>query len=232
MSPKISKKNKKSAELIDKSKLYKLSEAIDLLKKAPKTKFDETVELSMNLNLDPKDATQLVRGTAALPHGTGKKVKVAVFCKIDEVEKAKSAGADFAGADELVAKVAGSFCDFDVAIATTQMMREIAKLGKVLGPRGLMPNPKTGTVTDNIEKTINEVKAGKIEFKMDKQAGIHVGVGKISFSEEALKENIKKLVSSIYSSNSNLNKPQVVKSIALSTTMGPGIKIDVSDFRK
>lgn len=232
MSPKISKKNKKSAELIDKSKLYKLSEAIDLLKKAPKTKFDETVELSMNLDLDPKDATQLVRGTAALPHGTGKKVKVAVFCKIDEVEKAKSAGADFAGADELVAKVAGGFCDFDVAIATTQMMREIAKLGKVLGPRGLMPNPKTGTVTDNIEKTINEVKAGKIEFKMDKQAGIHVGVGKISFSEEALKENIKKLVSSIYSSNSNLNKPQVVKSIALSTTMGPGIKIDVSDFRK
>lgn len=232
MSPKLSKKNKKSAELIDKTKLYKLKEAIDLLKKVPKTKFDETVELSMNLDLDPKDATQLVRGTAALPHGTGKKVRVAVFCKTDEVEKAKSAGADFAGADELVVKVAGGFCDFDVAISTTQMMREIAKLGKVLGPRGLMPNPKTGTVTDNIEKTINEVKAGKIEFKMDKQAGIHVGVGKVSFSEEALEENIKKLVNSIYSSNSNLNKPQVVKSIALSTTMGPGIKLDVSDFRK
>jgi len=232
MAPKLSKKKKSMAELYDRSKAYKLEEAIDVLKKAPKAKFDETVELSMKLNLNPKDASQAVRGTSILPHGTGKKVRVLVFCKPEDEKKAKEAGADFAGSEELAAKVSGGWCDFDVAVATTIMMREIAKLGRVLGPRGLMPNPKTGTVTDNIEKTIKELKAGKIEFKMDKQGGVHVGVGKISFAKKALLENVRQLINSMFLSNSNLNKPQTVKSTSLATTMGPGVGLDISEFRK
>jgi len=232
MAPKLSKKKKSMTELYDRSKAYKLEEAIDVLKKAPKAKFDETVELSMKLNLNPKDASQAVRGTSILPHGTGKKVRVLVFCKPEDEKKAKEAGADFAGSEELAAKVSGGWCDFDVAVATTVMMREIAKLGRVLGPRGLMPNPKTGTVTDNIEKTIKELKAGKIEFKMDKQGGVHVGVGKISFAKKALLENVRQLINSMFLSNSNLNKPQTVKSTSLATTMGPGVGLDISEFRK
>ena len=232
MARRLSKKQKKTSELFDKGKLYKIEEAVDIIKKTPKPKFDETVELSMNLGLNPKDASQVVRGTAILPHGTGKNVRVLVFCKKEDADRARAAGADFAGADDFIKKVSGGWCDFDAAVATTSMMREIAKLGRVLGPRGLMPNPKTGTVTDDIEKTIKELKAGKIEFKMDKQSGIHVGVGKISFEKFALCENIKKLVISIFSSNPNLNKPQTVKSVALATSMGCGLKIDVSEFRK
>ena len=228
----IAMDGKAALELIDKDKLYKLEEAVDILLKAPKAKFDETVELSMDLALNPKEASQLVRGTAALPHGTGKNVRVVVFCKPEAEEKAKAAGADFAGADELIKKVQGGWCNFDVAVAQTPMMKDIARLGRVLGPRGLMPNPKTGTVTDDIEKTVKEVKAGKIEFKMDKQAGIRVGAGKLSFSKEALLENITKLINAILSSNPHLQKPQSVKSIGLSTTMGPGLKLDVSEFRR
>jgi len=232
MSRKPSKKQKKQAELYDKNKHYSLDEAVGLLKGAPKAKFDETVELSMNLGLNPKDPSQAVRGTAVLPHGTGKNVRVAVFCKKEDEEKAKAAGAEFVGSDDLIKKISGGWCDFDVAVASTSMMKEIARLGKVLGPRGLMPNPKTGTVTDEVAKTINEVKAGKIEFKMDKQGGLHVGVGKISFEKDKLSQNIKKLLDSIFSSNSNFNKPQVVKSISLSTSMGSGIRLEVSEFRK
>jgi len=229
---KLTKRQKKIEELVDKSKRYKLEEAVEILKNLPTLKFDSTVELAINLSLNPKDASQLVRGTAILPHGTGKNVRVLVFCKGEDEQKAKEAGADFAGSDELVKKVSSGWCDFDVAVATTAMMKEIAKLGRVLGPRGLMPNPKTGTVTDDVAKTIKEVKAGKIEFKMDKQAGIHVGVGKLSFDKNALSENIRKVINAIYSSNPNMNKPQAVKSIALSTTMGPGLKLDISEFRK
>ena len=232
MSAKVTKRSKKLNELYDKSKRYKLQEALDIIKSIPKNKFDETVEVSMNLNLNPKDVSQMIRGTAILPHGTGKNIRVAVFCKPENVEKAKAAGADFTGTEELTKKVSEGWCDFDVAIAEAEIMRDIARLGKVLGPRGLMPNPKTGTVTDNIEKTIKEVKAGKIEFKMDKQSGIHVGVGKVSFETKDLNENITKLLNSIFSSNSNLSKPQVVKSISLSTTMGPGIRLEISEFRK
>ena len=228
----MTKRQKAIQALRDKKKLHNLGEALEILRKAPKVKFDETVEISMNLNLNPKEPSQMVRGTAHLPHGTGKSVRVLVFCKSENVEKAKAAGADFAGADELVKKVSGGWCDFDVAVAMTDMMREIAKLGRVLGPRGLMPNPKTGTVTDDVEKTIKEVKAGKIEFKMDKQGGIHVGVGKISFSNEALSENVKKLINSVYSSNPNLNKPQVVRSVIIASTMGPGIKLDIGELKK
>ena len=228
----MSKKKKKTQTLYEKNKRYKLEEAVGILKNVPKAKFDETVELAMNLNLNPKEASQVVRGTALLPHGTGKNIRVAVFCKAEDAEKAKASGADFIGSDELIKKVSGGWCDFDVAVAKADMMREIAKLGRILGPRGLMPNPKTGTVTDDIEKTVKDVKAGKIEFKMDKQSGIHVGVGKISFAKEALCENIKKLIDAIFSSNSNLNKPQTVRSISLATSMGPGLKLDIAEFRK
>lgn len=229
---KLSKKQKNMAKLYDKSKRYTLDEAIDILKKAPKSKFDETVELSMRLKLDPKDQSQLVRGTASLPHGTGKNIRVLVFCKGADVLSAKKEGAEYVGSDDLIKKVSSGWCDFDVAVAHNSMMKEIARLGKVLGPRGLMPNPKTGTVTDDIGKTIKDVKAGKIEFKMDKQSGIHVGLGKISFAKDALSENIKKLLNAIFASNANLNKPQTVKSIILSTTMGPGVKLDVSKIKK
>lgn len=232
MSQSLSKRQKLEITLLEKGRFYNLNEAIEILKKTPRAKFDETVELSMNLALNPKDQSQVVRGSSVLPHGTGRNVRVCVFCKAEDEEKAKKEGAEFAGADELVKKVQGGWCDFDVAIASTSMMREIARLGKVLGPRGLMPNPKTGTVTDDVAKTVREVKAGKIEFKMDKQGGIHVGVGKISFTSEFLIENTKKLLDAVFASNPNLNKPQIVKSVTLSTTMGPGLKLDILKFRK
>ncbi|MBL7158660.1 MAG: 50S ribosomal protein L1 [Candidatus Omnitrophica bacterium] len=231
MATHLTKKKKEALKLCEKSKFYSIEEAIDILKKMPKRKFDETLELAMNLGLNPKDASQIVRGTTLLPHGTGKSVRIAVFCKGDDEKKAKEAGADFIGSDELIKKVSGGFCDFDVAIASTVMMRDIARLGKVLGPRGLMPNPKVGTVTDDITKAVKETKAGKVEFKMDKQAGLHVSVGKISFEKGNLIENIKHLVKAILGSNPHLNKPQVIKSIVVSTTMGPGIKLDISEFR-
>ena len=232
MRKKLTKRQKEAAKHCEEKKVYKLEEAVDILKNLPKAKFDETVELSMNLNLNPKDPGQIVRGTAILPHGTGKNVRVVVFCKDDDSEKAKAVGADYAGSEELVKKVSDGWCDFDVAISTPEMMKEIARLGRVLGPRGMMPNPKTGTVTNDIAKTVKEVKAGKIEFKMDKQSGLHVGVGKLSFEKIALCENIKKLVNSILASNGNLSKSQAVKSICLSTTMGPGLKLEISEFRK
>ena len=232
MSTKISKKKKASLGLYDKTRHYKLEEAVDVLKNAPKSKFDETVEISMSLTLNPKDPSQAVRGTAILPHGTGKNIRVAVFCKGEDEEKAKAEGAEHVGSDELIKKVQGGWCDFDIAIASKPMMREIARLGKVLGPRGMMPNPKTGTVTDDVAKTVKEVKMGKIEFKMDKQSGIHLGIGKISFSKEALIENVKRVLNAIFSSNANLMKPQTVKSITLATTMGPGLRLDITEFRK
>jgi len=228
----MSKKKKALEKLFEKNKSYKLKDAVEILKQAPKAKFDETVEISMDLNMSAKEAQQPVRGTAALPHGTGRNIRVVVFCKESDVEKAKSAGADFAGSEELIKKVTGGWCDFDVAIAATAVMRDVAKLGRVLGPRGLMPNPKTGTVTDDIEKTVKEVKAGKIEFKMDKQRGIRVGVGKVSFEKDALCENIKQIIKAILSSSPSMQKPQVVGTTTLATTMGPGIKLDISEFRK
>jgi len=229
---KLSKKKKNIEKLYDKKKLYKLTEAVETLQGMPKAKFNETVELAMNLNLDPKSAQAAVRGTALLPHGTGKNIRVAVFCKAHDAEEAKAAGADFTGSEDLIKKVAGGWCDFDVAVATNEMMRDIAKLGRVLGPRGMMPNPKTGTVTNEVAKTVKEVKAGKVEFKMDKQAGIHVGVGKISFAKEALCENAKELLHAIFTASPSLNKPQTVKSATLALSMGPGLKIDISEFRK
>jgi len=230
---KTTKRQKTVNGLVDKAKTYSLKEAIAILKKMPKLKFDETVEVSVKLSVDPKQAQSAsIRGTVALPHGTGRKVRVAVFCKGEEERKAKDAGADFVGSDELIAKVQGGWADFDVAVATPDMMKDMARLGKILGPRGLMPNPKSGTVTIDTAKTVKEVKAGKIEFKMDKQAGVHAPAGKLSFSEEALYTNTSMLIDAIMASDSHGMKGQHVKSLFLSTTMGPGIKLDLAEFRK
>ena len=224
---KHSKRFKEASKNIDESKTLVLKEAISILKNVPKVKFDESVELNFHLNIDPKNSDQLVRGTVVLPHGTGKKIRVAVFCKGEHEKQAKDAGADFVGAQDLIDKVSKGFLDFDRAVSTPEMMRDLSKLGKVLGPRGLMPSPKTGTVTNNIVDAIKEVKAGKIEFKTDKQAGIHVGIGKISFSEDQLSQNASILIDAIKSLRPASVKGIFFKSVSLATTMGPGIKISL-----
>jgi large subunit ribosomal protein L1 len=232
MTTKLSKRMKTAAGLVDKTKTYSLKDAIAILKKAPKTKFDETLEVSAKLSVDPKQAASAsIRGTIALPHGTGKKVRVIVFCKGEEENKAKAAGADAVGAEDLAAKIQGGWLDFDVAIATPDMMKDIAKLGKVLGPRGLMPNPKSGTVTQDTAKAIKEVKAGKIEFKMDKQAGIHAPVGKLSFTEDALYANAHALIDAIMGANPVGLRGQHIKTLYISSTMGPGLKLNLAEFR-
>lgn len=229
---KLTKRLKTVQTLVDKAKTYSLKEAIAILKKTPKMKFDETIEVSAKLTVDPKNAASAsIRGTLALPHGTGKKVRVIVFCKGEEEKRAKEAGADAVGAEDLVAKIQGGWLDFDVAIATPDLMKDIAKLGKVLGPRGLMPNPKSGTVTQDTAKAIKEVKAGKIEFKMDKQAGIHAPVGKLSFTEDALYTNAHALIDAIMGANPTGPRGQHVKTLYVSSTMGPGIKLDLSEYK-
>lgn len=229
---KITKRIKTIQASFDASKSYNIKEAIAILKKAPKLKFDETVEVSAKLNIDPKQTAVSIRGTVALPHGTGRSVRVLVFAKGEEDRRARDAGADYVGADDLVAKIQGGWVDFDVAIATPDMMKDIARLGKVLGPRGLMPSPKAGTVSQDTAKTVKEVKAGKIEFKMDKQAGIHAPCGKLSFTEEALNTNAIALIDAIMGSNTQGPKGQHVKSLYLSTTMGPGVRLDLANLRK
>lgn len=225
------KRTKEFEKIADKNKRYSLSEAVDILKNAPKTKFDQTIEISLRLNINPKETPASVRGTVSLPHGTGKTRKVAVFCKGEFEKKAKDAGADFVGADDLIKKVSGGWCDFDVAIATPDMMREIGRLGKVLGPRGLMPNPKTGTVTQEIEKAISEVKKGRIEFRMDKQSNIHAPIGKLSFESQALFENGSELITAVEHARPPVVKGIFIKSMAVSSTMGPGLKLDLSNWR-
>jgi len=232
---KLTKRIKVIQEGSDNTKSRSLKDAIDILKKAPKLKFDETVDIAFKLTVDPKQSQSAsIRGTVSLPHGTGKKIKVAVFCKGEEEKRAKDAGADFVGSDDLVAKVQGGWSDFDVAIATPDMMKDMARLGKILGPRGLMPSPKSGTVTQDTAKTVKEVKAGKIEFKMDKQAGIHAPLGKLSFPESALIENARSLIDAIMTTTPQGGSPvwQNVKSIYISTTMGAGIKLEPSEFKK
>lgn len=232
MSTKPSKRMKTAAALFDKTKAHSLKEAIAILKKTPKTKFDETLEVSAKLTVDPKQAASAsIRGAIALPHGTGKKVKVIVFCKGEEEKRAKEAGADAVGAEDLAAKIQGGWLDFDIAIATPDMMKDIAKLGKVLGPRGLMPNPKSGTVTQDTARAIKEVKAGKIGFKMDKQAGIHAPVGKLSFTEDALYVNAHTLIDAIMSAHPTGPRGQHVKTLYISSTMGPGVKLDLAEFK-
>lgn len=229
MTTKVSKRNKAISELTTKKKEYELVDAIAIVKKAPKTKFDQTVEVAMHLAVE--QSTTPIRGTVTLPHGTGKTARVAVFCKGDYEKQAKDAGADVVGGDDLIKKVQEGWMDFDVAVATPDMMRDMARLGKVLGPRGLMPNPKSGTVTTEISKVVKELKAGKIEYRMDKQSGINCAVGKLSFSAEALVENVQSFIKAVMSSSSKLQKIQNIKSIAVSSTMGPGVKLNKEQFR-
>ena len=221
----LSKRMKQAKENVDPTVTLPLRDAVKNISKFPKVKFDETVELHFHLGIDLKSTDQAVRGTVALPHGVGKKVRVAVFCTGDNVQKAKDAGADLVGGADLVAKVAAGFMEFDSVVATPDMMREISKLGKVLGPRGLMPSPKAGTVTTDVARTINELKAGRIEFKSDKQGGIHVGIGKRSFNENQLVENATHVIDAINHAKPNSVKGNLIRTLAVSTTMGPGIKV-------
>ena len=228
----LSKRTKQFEKLADKNKRYSLPEAIELLKQAPKTKFDQTVEISFKLNLNPKETPASVRGTVSLPHGTGKTRKVAVFCKGEHERKAKEAGADYVGSDDLIKKVGGGWCDFDVAIASPDMMKELGRLGKVLGPRGLMPNPKTGTVTQDIAKAVSDVKKGKIEFRMDKQSNIHAPIGKLSFQTQALAENGAELIEAVEHSRPQVAKGAFIRGMSVSSTMGPGLKLDLGNWRR
>ena len=223
---KQSKRYKEAVKSIDKNKTYSLEEAISVLKNIPRTKFDETVEVSFNLELDPKRSDQIVRGTVVLPHGTGKKVKIAVFCKGEDVKFARESGADFVGGIELIEKIQAGWLEFDVGVSTPEMMKDLGRLGKILGPRGLMPNAKAGTVNSDIKRAITDIKGGKIEFKMDKTANIHVPAGKISFEEKAICENVLSLFAAVARAKPMTLKGRYVKSIFVSTTMGPGIRVN------
>ena len=225
---KLSKRMKEAQAMVEKDKAYALKEAISILKKSPHPKFDESVDVSLDLGVDPKQSTQMVRGTVTLPNGTGKKVRVICFCKGEAENFAKEAGADHVGGLDLIEKVTGGFLDFDVAISTPDMMRDVGKLGKILGPKGLMPNPKSGTVTNDVSKAIKEAKAGKVEFKMDKLGNINASVGRISFEERALVENASALLSAILHVKPASLKGQYIKNAAISTTMGPGVMLDMA----
>ena len=220
------KRYQEAAKLVDAAKAYEAKEALEVIEKMPKTKFDETVELHVKLGVDSKHADQQVRGTVVLPNGTGKTQKVLVFAKGDKAKEAEEAGADFVGAEELVPKIEKeNWFDYDVIVATPDMMGVIGRLGKVLGPKGLMPNPKSGTVTMDVKKAIAEIKSGKVEYRLDKTNIIHLGFGKVSFGADKLLENYNCIIDAIIKSKPAAAKGQYVKSIAMSTTMGPGIYV-------
>jgi large subunit ribosomal protein L1 len=211
---------------VDTSKSYELQEAIGLVKKTASAKFDETVDLALKLGVDPRQADQMVRGTTALPHGTGKEVRVVVFAKGEKESEAKEAGADYVGSEELIEKVKEGWLEFDAAIATPDIMGSVGKLGRILGPRGLMPSPKSGTVTFEVAKAVQEIKAGKIEFRVDKNANIHVPIAKVSFTEEKIYENAAAVLEAIVKARPSAAKGQYLRMATLSSTMGPGIPLD------
>lgn len=225
-----SKRIREIAKMVDTQKVYTVEEAIAILKKCPPVKFDQSVEISMRLGVDPRRSDQNVRGTVSLPNGTGKSLKIVVFAKGDKIKEALEAGADYAGHDELFEKVNGGWTDFDAVISTPEMMREVGKLGKVLGPRGLMPTPKAGTVTTDIAKAMRELKGGKIEFKLDKHGVINSAVGKISFDSPLLSQNIQAFFQAVLKAKPATAKGHYIKSLVLSSTMGPGLKLDTRDF--
>jgi large subunit ribosomal protein L1 len=213
-------------------KTYDLSEAITLLKKIAYANFDETVELAARLGVNPKYSDQMVRGTVVLPHGTGKTKKIAVVAQGEKIKEAQEAGADEVGGEELIERIEKGWLDFDVLIATPDMMKSVAKLGRILGPRGLMPSPKTGTVTFDLQQAISEVKAGKVEFKVDKGGVVHAGIGRVSFEEKKLVDNSLTLIDAINRAKPPAAKGKYMRSITLSTTMGPGVKIDLISLEK
>lgn len=225
-----SKRFEKAAALVDQKTAYPLDRAVTILKDMPPVKFDETVELSASLNLDPKKTDQIVRGTVTLPHGTGKTRKVLVFCKGEQELLARNAGADYIGGAEFIEKIQGGWLEFDVVVATPEMMRDVSKLGKILGPRGLMPNPKAGTVTDDVAKAIQELRLGKVEFKMDKLANIHFVIGKRSFQPQQLTENGRVAVQAIVRARPSTVKGRLISRLSLSSTMSPGIPVSAEGF--
>lgn len=226
-----SKRFKKAQATVDAGKNYPLNQAVEVLHKFPRAKFVETVDLAFRLGVDPKQSDQMVRGTCPLPHGSGKTVRVLVFTKAGaQAEAAKNAGAEFVGFEDLIKKCQEGWADFDVAIATTEAMAEVRKLGKVLGPRGLMPNPKTGTVTDDVAKAVQEVKAGRVEFKIDKAGNVHVPVGKVNFSSQQIVENVRSVIDAVVKARPASAKGIFVRSCTLSLTMSPPIRLDLKEF--
>jgi len=227
------KKYTAAAALVDKTKQYSLEEAVGIAKKAARTTFDETVDLAVNLGVDPKQADQMVRGTVVLPHGTGKVVKILVFAKGEKEKEARDAGADYVGSEDLAEKIQKEgWTDFDTVVATPDIMGLVGRLGKVLGPRGLMPNPKTGTVTFDVARAIKEIRAGKVEYRVEKAGIVHVPVGKASFDAGKLTDNAKAVLESILKAKPSSSKGKYLKNVTLSTTMGPGITLDTALIEK
>nr|MBN2276358.1 50S ribosomal protein L1 [candidate division Zixibacteria bacterium] len=233
---KRSKKYQSYREKVDRTRAYPLDEAIKIMKENSYVKFDESVEVAARLGVDPKHADQMVRGTVSLPHGTGKKIRVLVFAAGEKEEEAKRAGADFVGSQELVEKIQGGWIDFDVAVATPDMMKVVGRLGKILGARGLMPNPKSGTVTMDLERTIKELKAGRIEYRVDRQSNVAVPVGKVSFSEDQIAENVRVFIDALIKAKPSSAKGTYMLGISLCSTMGVGLKLDhqaiLADMKK
>jgi len=227
---KRSKAYRAALEKIDRTREYELGEALQLLKDGVQARFDQSVDLAVNLGVDPRHADQMVRGTVSLPHGTGRSVRVLVFAKGEQVIEAQEAGADYVGAEELIEKVKGGWLEFDAVVTAPEMMRDVGKLGSILGPRKLMPSPKAGTVTNEIAKTVKELKAGKIEFRVDKFGIVHAAVGKLSFPAEQLADNLTTLVEAVLRARPAAVKGTYLKKLTLSATMGPGIKLEKSAF--
>src|SRR6476646_221799 len=226
-----SKRFKKALEVVDAKKVYPLKAAVDVLAKFPKAKFNESVDLAFRLGVDPKQSDQMVRGTVPLPHGSGKTVKVLVFAKAGPAaDAARGAGAEFVGFDDMIKKCQEGWSDFDVAVATPEAMGEVRKLGKVLGPRGLMPKPKTGTVTDDTAKAVKEVKAGRVEFKIDKAGNVHVPVGKVSFAQNHIEENARAVIDAVMKAKPHTVKGQYIHSCTISATMSPPVRVDLKEF--
>lgn len=229
---KKTKKQQEALKLVDRTKNYEVKEALELVQKASNANFDETVEAAFRLGVDPKKADQQIRGAMVLPHGTGKTQTVLVFAKGDKAKEAEAAGADYVGDQELINKINQGWFEFDVVVATPDMMAEVGKLGRVLGPKGLMPNPKTGTVTFEVENAVQEIKAGKVEYRVDKQSNVHVPIGKVSFDLDKLVDNFNALAETIAKAKPQAAKGIYLKNVAVSSTMGPGVKVDASAFVK
>ncbi len=225
------KRLKEARKLVEEDKVYSLEEASEIISKLPKAKFDESVDLAVKLGVDPRKAEENVRGTVALPHGTGKSLRVVAFCKGDKAKEAEEAGADFAGAEELVEKIQGGWLDFDVAVAAPDCMVHVGKIGKILGPRGLMPNPKVGTVTPDVGKAISAIKSGRVEYRVEKNGIVHVGTGRASFGADKIHENTKAVIDSLIKAKPKASKGIYLQAINISTTMGPGLTVDPVPFR-
>jgi large subunit ribosomal protein L1 len=229
--PAVAKKKAVAREKVDRSKKYTLEEGLETVLSTAQAKFDESVDVAVKLGVDPRHADQMVRGTCVLPHGTGKTVRVLVFAKGDKEKEAKDAAADYVGGDDLAKKIQEGWLDFDKAVATPDMMGVVGKLGKILGPRGMMPNPKVGTVTFDLARAVNELKGGKVEFRVEKAGIVHVPVGKVSFGPEKLTENVRTLMDSIIRLKPSSSKGVYLKGVSISTTMGPGVKLDPVEIR-